>query len=104
MSSNLIEGRYVDLPLPPALVKMLHALAAESGVDPDALIANALTWYVRRPTSRARSEGRYVGHAEGKAVRHFGVIRRVRSAKARAVLRRRVYKANGLPIPAWAVE
>lgn len=39
--------------------------------------------------SRNAREGRYVGHAWGKPVRWRGLIKRVRAAKARVVLRRR---------------
>lgn len=39
--------------------------------------------------SRNQREGRYVGHAWGQHVRRHVLFRRVRSTKARAVLRRR---------------
>jgi hypothetical protein len=52
-------------------------------------------------TSRNRREGYYVGHSEGRAVRwRLALVRRVRSAKARAILRRRTYAAYGLVIRA----
>lgn len=54
--------------------------------------------------SRNAREGWFAGRCAGKPVRWHGLIRRVRSAKARAIMARRVYRVNGLNVPGWAVE
>lgn len=55
--------------------------------------------------SRNQREGRFVGRSCGKAVRwHKGLLRRVRGAKARAVMARRTYAAYGLLIRAESID
>lgn len=56
-------------------------------------------------TSRNQREGRFVGRSCGKAVRwRKGLRRRVRGAKARAVMARRTYAAYGLFVLAECVD
>lgn len=73
----------------------LAALSVASGKSVDQLVVEALMQVVRparrfrSSTSRNGREGRYSGHAWGQHVRWRVTHRRVRSAKARAVLRSR---------------
>lgn len=75
----------------------LAALAVTTGKSQEQLVVEALTkaserWErpFRSATSRAGREGRYVGHAWGQHVRwRVPGYKRVKSAKARAVMRAR---------------
>jgi hypothetical protein len=96
--------------LPEQQARELHVLAHRLNVRPEDLIVDALAEAVAPlpGTSRAAREGRYVGVCVGKHVRWHkglrGLRKRLRSAKARAIMARRTYAANGVRIPGWAVE